>query len=387
MRKIRILHIIKTLNLGGAEANLFNLVPAIDPDRFEIHVAYSSGGELEGKFRESRIRLFKYAEGDHKIKSFASLIIVLRLARYILKNRIRIVQTHSFNAHVWGILASKLTGAKVIEHVHDFRYLDPAEYKRRRGMTRQYQYTGYFKKMSDRVIVLTRQNYDFLLENKFYNRDQVVKIPNGINVAGAASTSAEKKALLRRKFGIGTSEAVVLTSCRIAAEKNIDLIFRIAPRVKKGYDKVVFIISGNGPLLGEFEAKVRGQGLEDLIRMIGFYPHTNELLSISDLFLLPSFLELHSIAILEAMRERVPTLVSKDVGCNNEFIIPWENGVLLDPFSDEGWLDAVINLLKDNELRKRIGEAGYRNCVENFNIRHVAEKIETIYRDLADGQA
>ena len=49
MDKIKILHIIKTLNLGGAEVNLLNLVQATDPQRFELHAAYSSGGELEGK--------------------------------------------------------------------------------------------------------------------------------------------------------------------------------------------------------------------------------------------------------------------------------------------------------------------------------------------------
>src|SRR5437870_1870925 len=137
MRKIRVLHIIKTLNLGGAETNLFNLVNAMDPGKFEAHVAYSFGGEIETRFKRAGVRLFKYAEGSHRVRSLASLAIILRLMRYILANDIDMVHTHIFNAHVWGLIAAKLTGRRVIEHVHDFRYLPESEFQRRRGSNTQ----------------------------------------------------------------------------------------------------------------------------------------------------------------------------------------------------------------------------------------------------------
>jgi glycosyltransferase involved in cell wall biosynthesis len=387
MQKIRILHIIKTLNLGGAEANLINLAQAIDSNQFEIHVGYSSRGELEGRFRESGIKLFKFSQGDHKIKSLASLAIILRLVKYILKNKIQIVQTHSFNAHVWALIAAKLTGVKIIEHVHDFRYLEPVEFKRRRGTATQYKYIKYFKNMSDIVIVLTKQNYDFLLNNRFYDKNQVRRIQNGMFIPDKAEFNIEARISLKRKLNIGDDDLVIMTSCRIAAEKNIDLVFRIALKIKNKYERAVFVIAGDGPLLGEFKERIKTEGMENTIRMVGFYDKTNDLLGISDLFLLPSFLELHSIAVLEAMKAKVPLVISKDVGCNNEFITNWQNGVLLDPFVDEGWAEAIIRLLKDSELRKKIGENGYKYCTENFNIKDVAGKIENIYRELTNKTA
>jgi hypothetical protein len=92
--KIKVLHIIKSLNLGGAETNLFNLVQSVDENKFELHVAYSQGGEIEGRFLKSGVKLLKFASDDHKIKSLASLPIILRLAAYIKSNRIDIVHTH-----------------------------------------------------------------------------------------------------------------------------------------------------------------------------------------------------------------------------------------------------------------------------------------------------
>jgi len=81
---------------------------------------------------------------------------------------------------------------------------------------------------------------------------------------------------------------------------------------------------------------------------------------------------------------KIPVVVSQDVGCNDEFISNWENGVLLNPFSENGWSEALIKLLKNCELRKKIGEAGYQNCLNNFNIKDIAQKFEDLYAELTN---
>lgn len=382
-RKIKVLHIIKTLNFGGAELNLFNLIQGIDPEQFEMHVGYSSGGEFESRFKEKGIKLFKFSEGNHKIKSLASFVILLRLIFYILKNKINIVQTHTFNAHIWGSIAAKIVGAKIIEHVHDFRYLTPLEFKRRRGVSRQYRYVKYLKNISDIVVVLTKQNYKFLISNKLYAENQVREIKNGVPFPKEMGLRGELKKILQHKLNIAEDSLVILTPCRIAPEKNIDLIFRIAPIVKEECRNAVFIVSGDGPLFEAFKEKCRELNLDSTIKMIGFYSQVYELLSISDIFLLPSFLELHSIALLESLSMKIPVVVSKNVGCNDEFIKSWDNGVLLDPFKDEGWAQVITKLLRDRDLRQSIGQKGYALCKEQFAIKHVAKKFEALYVELA----
>lgn len=439
-KKIRILHLIKTLNLGGAETNIFNLVQALDRDKFEIHIAYSFGGEIEKRFIRlhaedprcelgdecvqirygemsplrvgggprrssdvtselrrvysgttavkpwgsigSDVRLFKFAEENYKVKSIASFFIILRLIRYIIRNKIQIVHTHNFSAHIWGSIAAKITGRKIIEHVHDFRYLVPDEFKRRRGTNKQYRYIKCLKNVSDLVVVLTQQNYNFLLDNKFCPKNRIREIQNGISFKESDFTSEEGKRKLRQRFNLKEDSIVILTPARIAPEKNIDLIFRIVPLIMKEFTNAIFIISGDGPLLREFKLKVRELHLENNLKMIGFYAEIYDLMAISDIFLLPSFLELHSIAILEAMSMKIPVIVSKDTGCNNEFIRDWQNGILLDPFSDNGWTEAIIKLLKEPQLRGKIGQNGYETCASKFNIKDVAKKIEEIYAEL-----
>lgn len=74
--KIKVLHLIKSLNLGGAEKNLFNLANSFDKDKIEVHVGYSYGGDFECPFKKSGIIFYKYSKGLHKVFSFRSFLII-----------------------------------------------------------------------------------------------------------------------------------------------------------------------------------------------------------------------------------------------------------------------------------------------------------------------
>ena len=80
---IKILHIIKTLGLGGAESNFYNLLKAMQMQKgIELHAAYAVGGEFEEPLRKLDIHLFKYGNVNVRVKDFRSLSIIARLASY-----------------------------------------------------------------------------------------------------------------------------------------------------------------------------------------------------------------------------------------------------------------------------------------------------------------
>ncbi|MBL8014507.1 MAG: glycosyltransferase [Candidatus Omnitrophica bacterium] len=382
-QKIKVLHIIKTLGLGGAEVNLLNLLSFMDQRQFELHVAYSYGGELEPKFLEAGIKLCKYAEKDHKVKSFATVGIVARLVEYIRKHKIQIVHTHTFSAHIWGAAAAKLTGCRIVEHVHDFRYLEPEDFVRRRGFNNQYKFIKYFKNVSDRVVVLTRQNQEFLLQEGIYPLSRIREYQNGIPLTSVpAHPGRKERDAILQEFGLDKNALIVLTPIRVAPEKNADLVIRIAAQVVKRVPNAVFLIAGDGPLFQEVSQEIEKRNLTANVKLIGYYAQIGRLLEGADIFLLPSFLELHSIAILEAMSKAVAVVISKDVGCNSEFIRDWENGILLDPFADDGWAEAIVALCENENLRRKIGEAGLATCREKFDIKDAAARFVDLYQDL-----
>ena len=374
--KIRVLHLIKTLDLGGAETNLANMVSAFDPGRFEIHVGYSAGGVIEERLRGSGLKLYKFARKPYRIKSAATIVIIARLMAYIIKNKIDIVHSHSFNACFWGGIAARLCGRKTVEHVHDWRYWDTRDFLRRKGGEEnlsQYSFARFFKYISDMVIVLTKDSYEYILAKKLREKKDLRLIPNGIPIDQARFSETPS---------FSNGEKVVLTSSRVAPMKNIGLIVRIAPLVLKEVPNARFLIAGTGPEARSLNGMAAAMGIGESVRFMGFQPDINGLLSKTRVFLLPSLLELHSIAILEAMSNKVPVVTSVGVGGNGDFIRDWDNGVLLDPFSDDGWAEAVIRLLKNEDLRKQIGLEGYKTCCANFNIKDTVSRIQAAYEEI-----
>ncbi len=378
--KQKILHVIKTLELGGAETNLCNLLQAFDPAKFEHHVAYSFGGEIEENLKKiPHVKLYKYSRGKHKIASLHTLFIIARLRSYMKREHISVVHTHNFNAHFWAVYAAKLAGVKVVEHVHDFRYFEIKELEKRRGVANLNRHIGKFKGLSDIVVVLTEQNREFLVKNGFYKQNKVRIIPNGISLRN--NVRSDRKEVMS-EFKIDEHSLLVLTASRMAPTKNIELVVRIAPEVLRQVPDAVFLIAGNGELLDSLKKEAAEKNVADRVRFVGFHADIHRLLGASDLFLLPSFLELHSISILEAMSMGVPCVVSSGVGCNNETFDSWKNGVLADPYDAPSWSNAVVKLLQDEALRKNMGKSGLELCKARFDIRKTAAQFEALYEEL-----
>ena len=168
----------------------------------------------------------------------------------------------------------------------------------------------------------------------------------------------------------------------MSEEKNLELVIDIAVAVKQRAPKALFVIAGDGPLFPALRERVESSGASHAVHFTGFYPKVRELLAASDVFLLPSFLELHSIAILEALSAGVPVTASAGVGCNSDVLTHGRDVMLLDPFHKEDWVGPLADLVNDASLRRRIGQAGRDLCWSQFDIRKVAGHFEGLYEEM-----
>ena len=372
------MHLIKTLDLGGAEKNLFNLVSSLDSNLLEIHVGYSYGGKFEERFADLGVRLFKFSKTNHKVKNLRSLLVILKLVKYIIANKIQIIHVHCFSTLVWGSIAAKMTGTKLVEHVHDSRYESNA-FLRERGLqeTSQFNQAKYFARLSDRIVVLTRSNRDYLIDNGIVPPERVRVFFNGIPL----DSNGFHGNGLRYELGIPDGRKIVFTAMRLSPEKNAEMVIGIANLLRERND-VMFVVAGDGPQKAFLEQKVKDKNLDKKVVFAGFRPDIKDLLSISDIFILPTLRELHSVSMIEAMSMRVPVLVSEGAGCNDYFIESGVNGFLLNPRLAEEWATTIKLLLEDGQLRKRIGEAGRKLVEKECDVRKIAGDFTGIYAEL-----
>jgi N-acetyl-alpha-D-glucosaminyl L-malate synthase BshA len=137
------------------------------------------------------------------------------------------------------------------------------------------------------------------------------------------------------------------------------------------------LMLGDGPDRSKAEAFARAHGLRDRVFFLGNVPNLEEILGACDLFLLPSESESFGMAALEAMASEVPVIATRTGGLP-EVVTDGDAGYLLPVGDVTGMAERGIEILRDDELRKRMGKRAREIAVENFD----EEKIVPRYREL-----
>jgi 1,2-diacylglycerol 3-alpha-glucosyltransferase len=187
------------------------------------------------------------------------------------------------------------------------------------------------------------------------------------------------RAAVRRKYGLARDKTLLLYVGRLDAEKCIDTVIRALAILRR--NDVQFAIAGAGSYRRALEALVRACGLEAQVRFTGFIPEAElpRLLNSADAFIMPSYVELQSIATLEAMASGLPVLAA-DACALPELVQPAVNGDLFAPHDPAAVACSIIQLLNERTRWAALGAAS-RTQVE------VHARVQTIQRYLTWYQA
>ena len=152
---------------------------------------------------------------------------------------------------------------------------------------------------------------------------------------------------------------------------------RILERVRREVPAVLLMV-GEGPERASAQALARRLGLEDHVRFLGRQDRIEELTGVADVFLLPSELESFGLSALEAMACAVP-VVGSDAGGLPEVVKHAETGFLLPVGDIEGMAARTIEILKDEEHWRCLGQAGRRRAAALFGADRVVSQYERFY--------
>jgi glycosyltransferase involved in cell wall biosynthesis len=222
----------------------------------------------------------------------------------------------------------------------------------------------------DRVVVIGSYWRDFVVKEVGLDPAQVVLIHNGAPsppAAPARLAGAAPRLLMLGELGPrkGTAEVVAALA---------------TPEVR--VRRWTAVIAGNGPV-EEFRGRVAGLGLSDRVHLPGWQSseRVRALLQAADILLLPSRQEGLPMAILEAMATGV-AVVSTPVGAIPDAIIDGETGLLVPPGDTFALASAVLILLGDPELRRRLAANARERFEAMFTIARTADAVASLYREL-----
>jgi glycosyltransferase involved in cell wall biosynthesis len=217
------------------------------------------------------------------------------------------------------------------------------------------------------------------IKDLFTKPGKIPVVYNGVNLARFGGIDDEAKARFREQLGLDPSTRVVLTIAQCIWEKGINYLIDAAKEVVCKCPDTRFFVVGDGPQRSVFEQQVAGLGLQDHFVFTGTRVDTELFLAVSDIFVLLSvWEEAFAFSLLEAMASRCPVVATR-IGAIPESILDGETGLLVPPRDAGATATALLKLLEEEELRKRMGQMGRERVENHFSLKQWVDKTIDLY--------
>ncbi len=306
------------------------------------------------------------------LRKFGGYIYILSLFWYLWKHRREydLIHIHKLSYPAFpGVIAGRMLGKKIIIKIaNSGQYSDIQRMKENYLLPFQRQMLPVTLK-GDKYVATNSKIIDELLDAKV-PLERIVIIPNGVEING-----------LHCKVDYGIDEtATVAFVGRLHPQKGLDVLlraFRIIIDKRQDIDWRLHIL-GDGPIRSKLQKLTEQFGMSHQVRFVGNIDNVSIQLIQADIFVLPSWAEGMSNALLEAMAHGLPCVASRIPG-NIDLIHHGENGLLVTPGKETAFAEAIICLADDEMLRQKIGTSA-RYLVETvYSIDNVAKKYKDIY--------
>jgi len=369
---VTVLHVISTLLPGGTEMAMLRLIRSMDRGRWRFRVAWLDGdpalaAEVEEATGAAPIPIGLRGKVDPRA--------LVRLVRAIRETGAGLVHTQMDLADYYGAFAARAAGVAVV-----CTKQNADEFRTRRTWKRPpfliLEHLAYAA--ADAVIVVSHGLVDFLDRAEGLPRHKTVVIGNGVDPAIA--TGAPGRAEARRILAVPDDVALLGTVGRLAEQKGQAWLIRALPAIRAAAPGTRLLIAGDGPLRAALEDEAARTGVADAVTFLGHRPDVATVLAAIDLFVLPSLWEGLPLALLEAMAMARPIVAARAVGIE-ETVGDGVEGLLVPPRDAAALAAAVVRVLQDPGLGRRLAEAGRRRVIERHAQVAVAERVDAVYRD------
>lgn len=383
MEKIKILHLITHLGVGGAQDNTLLTVKGHSRQRYEVHLA---AGEdyVDWVPRGERYAdaFFRFPDLQRSIRPLADLRALRQITKHLREQRYQIVHTHSAKAGTVGRLAAYWANVPVTIHTfHSFGWqvTNTVHAKPWRVLA-----SGIKRRILIQVERLAATCSDALITVSELNRLEAIRLNLGPD--GKFTTiysgidlnrfnSETDKEIVCRRLGLNPAEPIIGTVGRLSVQKApLDFIAAAKLALSERPD-AQFIMVGDGPLTVDVSQAI---GDEKRIRTYGFRDDVPEVLSVLDVFVLSSLWEGLGRALTEAMVMARPVAATAVDGVP-ELVDHEETGLLSPPGNPAQLARNVLWLLNHPQEAYKMGVCARRRVVPAFSVERMVRQIEALY--------
>lgn len=327
---------------------------------------------LENRVRKAGLPVLTDLMLNRYFDLFDNFYDVITLPKVLKEYKIDILHTHLSHDHIIGALGNKLCRKKayLVRTVHE------AVPRHRTSLER-----FVYRKMTDRVITICESARESLIQDLKEDSAKVKTIHGAVDIK--RFNPRIKGGKIREKFGFDEKVPVAGVIAHLHDHGKHEYFLKAIPEVKKAVPNAKFFIVGRGSHRPTLEKLVKELNITDDVIFVGHwdedFPQVLAALDVK-VYLVPGF-DGSCRAVLEAMAMEKPVVAAK-VGPLPETIKDGLTGFLVDPEDTSSLACAIVRLLKDKELARKMGRRGRRLIEEEFREHIRAVRTEEVYYDL-----
>lgn len=387
-QKIKVLHIITRLILGGAQENTLYTVSGLQRlGRYEVGLITGPPEGPEGDLfeycREHNIRYKVFPWLKRNVDPLKDSVSLVQLIFFLKKHKFDIVHTHSAKAGIIGRLAAKIAKVPIIIHtIHGlpFHNYQP-EYLNKMYILMEKKVANY----TDAIVAVAKAMIDKCVKAKIAPREKLVLIRSGFKVEDYIYTNPDN--LLRHRLGLSDEHIVIGKIARLFELKGHKYIISAFKNIVAKYPNARLLLVGDGILRDSLIAQAKELKLDDKIIFTGLIPPEEipGYISIMDIVVHTSLREGLAKVIPQAQLMAKP-VVSFDIDGSGELIINKVTGMLVKPEDIHGLVNAIEYIIEHPAEANMMAIRGKKLALSLYPLDKMITSIDDLYQDLINAK-
>ena len=377
MNKIKILHIITHLPIGGAQDNTLFTIELLDRNKYEISLCCNLVGDLVDRAKRiEQVQIFNVKNLVREVNIFKDIKAFISIYKILRSEEFDIVHTHSSKAGFLARIAAKLYGKSIIIHtVHGFPFNDYMNF------FKKYFYIKiekFLSSLSDALITVSNLNKVKIVKLGIAEDSKITNIYSGIDLKlfGKKNDSS-----FRNDLGISDDLILIGAVGRLSAQKDPITLVNAFDLVIKEKTNVKLVFVGDGDLKAEVSRKINELGLQKNIYLAGNKMDPWNIYSSLDLFVMSSIYEGLGRSITEALCSETPVVCTNVEGVP-ELVRDDITGYLVKPKDYFELSRVILKSLENIDHSKNMAKIGSKFVKANFDVNNMVREIDDLYLSL-----
>jgi glycosyltransferase involved in cell wall biosynthesis len=366
--RLRVLQVINSLGLGGAENVLVKLALGVDPNRFETSVCCTSDlGPLVAPLTSHGVSV-QLAGPRGRVHNY--------LRPWHIKKVISAIKPHVVHTHGLPALAEVGPGALLGRRhrwIHTYHYGNYPYTERRHHMALE----RWISALPDQLVAVSDRQRETIIRYHELDANRITTIHNGVQPNKAREDGCTR-IKQRQALGIPPDALVIGSVSVLSEQKGLTYFLQAAEMIHQRMPDVRFLVVGGGPLEQSLRSEAADRGIGEVVHFTGWRKDVTDLLCAFDIWVMSSLWEAMPVALLEAMAARLP-IVATDVGQNGSIVPDQVAGLIVPPRDPSAIASSVMELIEKPARAAELAQAAFCRVEKDFTTARMIERYEALY--------